>query len=122
MYGKAYLGGGNTTSVVVDNADAALSGTGSVLVGRTGGAGAGIFAEAGHLVLQPRSNAADRDIIFLDGGGNENMIIEDGGNVGIGVIDPDAQLEVAGMIKGQHIIMDAETSGLSLSCGFTPGA
>ncbi len=100
--GQAIIGD-TASGVYLGNVTAALSSSASVLVGRSNGAGSGIFATAGHLILQPRGSATLRDIYFLDGGGAENMVIKDGGAVGIGTSTPGTALGVtgAGVFTGQ---------------------
>ena len=62
--------------------------------------GTGIFAEAGHLVLQPRSSGALRNIVFATGNpAVERMRIDSAGNVGIGDTSPGVALDVAGTIR-----------------------
>jgi hypothetical protein len=81
-------------NVLIDNADSFLTSSAAVLIARTSGAGSGVFSEAGHIVLQPRSNAA-RAIIFSNGNpGTEAMRIVSGGNVGIGTTTPATKLDV----------------------------
>lgn len=67
-----------TTSVAVGNVSTSLSAKTAVLLGRTSGNGTGIFAEAGHIVLQPRDGLST---IFLEGGSNEVARITDAGQL-----------------------------------------
>jgi len=98
----ATLIGAETLGVFIQNAgSAALSSSDSVLIGRSGTGGVYPFNEAGNLVLQPRGSTSSRDIVFLDGGGGVNMIIEDGGNVGIGTTGPSYNLHIDSSTAGQ---------------------
>ena len=52
----------------------------------TGTGGSGIFAQAGNLVIQPRSSGAGRSIIFANGNpAVEAMRLDTSGNLGLGV-------------------------------------
>jgi hypothetical protein len=82
--------------ILIEDANSFLTSSNAVLIARTSGAGSGVFSEAGHLVLQPRSTAS-RAIIFSNGNpGTEAMRIVSGGNVGIGTSAPAARLGVTG--------------------------
>jgi hypothetical protein len=74
-----------TGTIHLTSTDAFLSNVTTCLVGRTSGTGSGIFGEAGHLVLQPRSSAG-RSIIFGTGttSAAEVARITSVGNVSIG--------------------------------------
>jgi hypothetical protein len=99
------IGGVIRVTVVSDY----LSNSTSTLIGRTDGNGSGIFAEAGHLVLQPRSSTG-RSIIFATGSttASERLRITDTGNVGIGTASPQGRLDVssgaAGVTAGDLVV------------------
>jgi len=89
------IGNSLLNSVLVTNADSSLSSSPYVLIARSSGAGSGIYADAGNLVLQPRGSISGRGTYILDGGGDINMSILDGGNVGIGTSTPEALFHVS---------------------------
>jgi ribosomal protein L24E len=70
-----------------------------------GGGGDEITSLDGTTKIQVEESSSD-DKIRFDTAGSESMIIDDDGNVGIGVSDPDQKLEVAGSI---HISGEVST-------------
>ena len=63
--------------------------------------------------------STDEDKIRFNTAGSERMIIDDAGNVGIGVTDPDAELEINGQVKitdgtqGADKVLTSDANGLA---------
>ena len=81
----------------IDSAiDAALGSSKSHIYATSGTGGAYPYNEAGNLILEPRVSGATRDVAIMGTSGNVRMVVEGGGNVGIGTSSPDALLEIDG--------------------------
>lgn len=61
-------------------------------------------AQAGNLIIQPRTSAGGRDIVFVTGdGSNVRMIVNRYGNVGINTTNPQEQLHIAGGTQTNYL-------------------
>ena len=104
---------GDNHGVEISVVDAPLSISHNTLIGRTGGSGTGIFSGGGNLLLQPRGSMSGRGIYFLDGDGDINVCIKDGGDVGIGTTSPDAKLHAVDGDMNAYLCKDG-TSDFSV--------
>ena len=67
---------------------------------------AGKSGVANAFTVQYRREPNVDRLAFLDGGNQERLTIVNGGNVGIGTVNPDARLAVKGTVHAEEVKVD----------------
>ena len=106
VVGNSKLGG----VMVYANQSSYIASDNNPAIYRTAGGGASYpFTSAGHLVLQPSTAAANKDLVLATGNGTpiERMVIQSAGNVGIGTNAPGASalLEIGDGTDSKGILL-----------------